>query len=412
MKSPPPPPWIFCQLGSREHYAIPRLLHRRGRLAALLTDFWAPPGSLWHRLGPAIPARLRERFHPELAEARVLHPGIRRPLFDLRSRALRRTPWETTLRRNAWFQAWHQRRLHALLDRDLRGRPGVFFAFSYAAGDLLRAFRSRGWKTILGQIDPGKLEEDLVAAEAARIGAETGFARPPATYWKSWHTELEAADLVAVNSPWSAEALVRQGVSDKKLRVLPLAYEAPSAPRPREYPPAFTPERPLRVLYLGQIILRKGAHLLLETMAGLPDAPIELSFVGPADLPLPAPADGWPRIVATGPVSRREAAEHYRRADCFILPTLSDGFALTQLEAQATGLPVLASRFCGAVVQDGVNGRIIDPLTPERIREILTWCLDHPRELARLAGASGIDPSFSLTALDQNLVSLETELWP
>jgi glycosyltransferase involved in cell wall biosynthesis len=45
----------------------------------------------------------------------------------------------------------------------------------------------------------------------------------------------------------------------------------------------------------------------------------------------------------------------YERADLFLFPTLSDGFGLTNLEAQAWSLPIVASRFCGEVVRDGVN---------------------------------------------------------
>ena len=60
------------------------------------------------------------------------------------------------------------------------------------------------------------------------------------------------------------------------------------------------------------------------------------------------------------PVTRKQAAEFYRDADVFILPTLSDGFAITQLEAQAHGLPVIASKNCGKVVENGVNGIILD----------------------------------------------------
>ena len=39
------PSWICCQVGAREHYAVPRALHRAGALHALVTDAWAdPPG--------------------------------------------------------------------------------------------------------------------------------------------------------------------------------------------------------------------------------------------------------------------------------------------------------------------------------------------------------------------------------
>ena len=43
----------------------------------------------------------------------------------------------------------------------------------------------------------------------------------------------------------------------------------------------------------------------------------------------------------------------------FVLPTISDSFALTQVEAMANGLPVIATRRCGEVVADGVDGRIV-----------------------------------------------------
>ena len=45
----------------------------------------------------------------------------------------------------------------------------------------------------------------------------------------------------------------------------------------------------------------------------------------------------------------------------FVLPTLSDGFAITQLEAMAHGLPVVATPNCGRVVTDGEDGLIVPP---------------------------------------------------
>jgi len=66
-------------------------------------------------------------------------------------------------------------------------------------------------------------------------------------------------------------------------------------------------------------------------------------------------------------VARSECARVYRDADVFILPTLSDGYALTQLEALSYGLPVIASRHCGAAVTHGENGWILDDLEPATI---------------------------------------------
>ena len=40
---------------------------------------------------------------------------------------------------------------------------------------------------------------------------------------------------------------------------------------------------------------------------------------------------------------------------------------ITQLEAMAQGMPVIASMNCGPVVEDRVNGLLLDDLSPETI---------------------------------------------
>jgi glycosyltransferase involved in cell wall biosynthesis len=64
-----------------------------------------------------------------------------------------------------------------------------------------------------------------------------------------------------------------------------------------------------------------------------------------------------------GSVPREDAARFYRDADVFLFPTFSDGFGLTQLEAQAWKLPVIATKFCGDVVEDGKNGYLLPEIT-------------------------------------------------
>ena len=76
-----------------------------------------------------------------------------------------------------------------------------------------------------------------------------------------------------------------------------------------------------------------------------------------------------------GAVTRNQAANYYRNADVFILPTLSDGFAITQLEAQAHRLPLIASSRCGDVVEHNVNGLLLNDPSVEAIESAIRFCL-------------------------------------
>jgi glycosyltransferase involved in cell wall biosynthesis len=153
----------------------------------------------------------------------------------------------------------------------------------------------------------------------------------------------------------------------------------------------------LRVLFLGQINLRKGIGRLLDAMRLLKDGEVELTLAGPSEVDTASWAD-LPRVNWIGPVARSEVANYYRMADLFILPTLSDGYALTQLEALAYGLPVLASKSCGNAVTHGQNGWILEDLEPETIAQALMMA----RQELPLANVRA--PQFSLKDLATRLV--------
>ena len=92
--------WICCQLGAREHYAIPRALVRLGMLDYLLTDAWVRPSSLLAKRAP----KLGERFHNELSDAPVTAFNSSLIAFETLARARGLRMWSSLLARNRWFQ--------------------------------------------------------------------------------------------------------------------------------------------------------------------------------------------------------------------------------------------------------------------------------------------------------------------
>ena len=399
--------WICCQIGAREHYSVPRALFRKKALRLLITDAWVQPWSVIRALGSG----LRERFHPELASASTKAWNIGLIAFEAAARIRKLSEWQRVISRNRWFQrracAYLGRKAETLKSETLKTEL-IIFAYSYAARDIFRFAKQRGWKTALGQIDPGPVEEKIVADEAARVPELAGDWRPaPPEYWDNWQEECSLADHIIVNSKWSRTCLLKAGVNGEKVSVIPLAYEPITNTQiTRAYPARFTRDRPLRVLFLGQVNLRKGVAHLFNAIRSFKDEPIEFWFVGPMQVFIPSELQNNPRVRWFDVVSRGEVDSFYRKADLLILPTLSDGFGLTQLEAQAWSLPIVASRFCGEVVRDGQNGLLLENITGETIREVLRQCIANPELLAQFAAGSGNLEVHSLDEVSERLFEL------
>jgi glycosyltransferase involved in cell wall biosynthesis len=259
---------------------------------------------------------------------------------------------------------------------------------------------------VLGQIDAGPPEERIVERLYAEDPAQRGqWEKPPSQYWADWREECALADRVVANSCWSKAALEEEGVPASKIRIVPLAYEGPAdaAEFRREYPSAFTRSRPLRVLFLGNICLRKGVGPLFDAIRLLRGHPVEFWFVGALQVLIPVDLRNDPQITLVGAVPRSETAKFYRDADVFMFPTFSDGFGLTQLEAQASALPVIASRNCGNVVEDGRSGLLLNEINGQEIASSLGYLIANPLELAQMSvGAAQRAAAYRLNCISHN----------
>jgi len=87
---------------------------------------------------------------------------------------------------------------------------------------------------------------------------------------------------------------------------------------------------------------------------------IEFLLAGPLYISGEAVRSFPANIKILGRVTRDKLGEVYSQAHVFVLADhFSDGFAVTQLEAMAHGLPVVVTPNCGRVVTDGVDGLVV-----------------------------------------------------
>ncbi|NET72266.1 MAG: glycosyltransferase family 4 protein [Sphaerospermopsis sp. SIO1G2] len=377
-----PSNWICCQIGARENYSIPRFIYQQQQLTHLITDAWVLPQSILRFLPKKILANLRERYHPDLKQASVHSFTNSLIKFEVLQKIYQNTGWERVIARNSWFQKQAIKTLYSL--KENIATPNILFSYSYAALELFRFAKKQGWHTILGQIDPGIEEEKIVMQEYERFPQYRGNWQPaPAEYWQNWRKECDLADTIIVNSNWSWQLLAKAGVDSQKIQVIPLLYTQPQAAINfiRNYPNSFSHEHPLKVLFLGQVILRKGIASVLDAVDLLNGYPVEFLIVGSQQIDIPFVFKNHPQIHWIGHINRSETAQYYQMADIFLFPTLSDGFGLTQLEAQAWKLPIIASGFCGSVVTDGVNGWVLEKVTGEEIANLIKSILKNNAQL-------------------------------
>lgn len=128
---------------------------------------------------------------------------------------------------------------------------------------------------------------------------------------------------------------------------------------------------PLRILFVGNVIGRKGLHELVAALALLSRENWHLSVVGSLDVE-PAYARRirqqvqsgglGDRITLHGAVSRSTLQEQLRISHLLAVPSY-EGFGIVYLEAMAFGLPVLASTMgaAGEIVTQDVDGWLVAP---------------------------------------------------
>lgn len=375
---------IICiHIGARAHYLLPKSLASQDKLETMITDTWIG-SALVRKLLARFPLRLvksfSNRFTPEINGLQVKHFSCRFLLTEVWLRMKYKNSWEQIIARNKYFQ-------HLALPIFLQLPATTVLGTSYTSLDIFTAAAKRGQKKILFQIDPGVKEEKIVAAIIEKNAAvfPTSWQKAPAAYWQDWQKECSLSDVIMVNSDWSRQGLIEEGIDPAKIKIVDLPFQLGSqhGQFEKNYPAQFSKERPLRCLYLGTLTLRKGIHVVLEAAKRMTDYPVEFILVGHTEIN--ESLLQLPNISYKGPATRAATDDYYKDADVFLFPTFSDGFGLTQLEAMAWQLPVIASLYCAHVVKDQYNGITMQQNDSNTLVNILTQLINQPGQLKELS---------------------------
>ncbi|MFO7537666.1 MAG: glycosyltransferase family 4 protein [Chloroflexota bacterium] len=129
---------------------------------------------------------------------------------------------------------------------------------------------------------------------------------------------------------------------------------------------------PLRLIYVGNVVQRKGLDLLLDVLLSLPGHQWRLTVIGSLEMEPDYAARLQQQVGQRGRANNvrwlgslpnAEVASHLQAAQLFVMPSRYEGFGIVYMEALGAGLPVLATTAgaAGEMIRSGVNGYLIDP---------------------------------------------------
>lgn len=208
---------------------------------------------------------------------------------------------------------------------------------------------------------------------------------------------IRSADAVTAISTSTARAV--RGLCDRPVAVVPYAAVIPDVSPDGIRPALSNSGDPVRLLFVGRLVERKGVEVLVRALARLRhQRDAELVIVGSGNredsVRQTAALEGVADYVHfRGFVTAERLAQEYAESDIFVLPAVVDsrgdteGLGVVLLEALAYERPVVASRAGGIpdIVIDGETGWLSDPGDSEVLARRILDVISDPDEARRVA---------------------------
>lgn len=195
---------------------------------------------------------------------------------------------------------------------------------------------------------------------------------------------LDLADHIVVTSPQLFSTSDILDKYQKKIQIIPLSFD-PLFQFDSEIFRKFPFERPFKLLFVGKLRKYKGVGFLIEAIKNLN---VNLAIIGDGEeernlqeqvthLNLSS------RVKFYKNVDNQRLSEFYADADLFILPSINEAeaFGVVQLEAMASGMPVINTMLNSGVPYVSLNevtGLTVPPKDVVRLQEAIARICNDP----------------------------------
>jgi colanic acid/amylovoran biosynthesis glycosyltransferase len=170
-----------------------------------------------------------------------------------------------------------------------------------------------------------------------------------------------------------------------------------------------------RLLFVGRLVAAKGLPILLEAVAQVEDAILEIAGDGPDRKRLEEKVRSLGishRVMFLGYQSQAQVRARLKQTDVFVLSSFAEGIPVVLMEAMAAGVPVVATRIAGIpeLVRDEENGLLISPGDSDAASAAIRRLLQDAslRNHIATAGRKVIEREFNIRTESRWLVTILT----
>jgi colanic acid/amylovoran biosynthesis glycosyltransferase len=175
----------------------------------------------------------------------------------------------------------------------------------------------------------------------------------------------------------------------------------------------------LRIVTVARLVDKKGLdhgiRAVVDLQARNPQLRVEYRIIGDGPLrgrlaELVRELKATEGVELVGSATTPEVMRRLHEADLFLLPSLMEQAGYVLLEAQSTGLPIVATRVGGVpdMVREGRSALLVKPADPAALADALQWMVEHAAEWPAMGreGRAHVESRHDVEALKPRLAEI------
>lgn len=209
------------------------------------------------------------------------------------------------------------------------------------------------------------------------------------TIRKKQKKTLDFADKILCVAKWQIDAGIQRGIPEDKLQCVPLGVDMELFKKgdtdliKKEL---FIQNDTKIVLYVGQLIPRKGLNYLIESIPNILNKHKNIIFIiiGTGShkkylINLCLQKNIQKSVQFLGGIDISQLIKWYSIADIFVLPSLKEGRPIVIYEAMSCELPIIATDAGGVSeqVENGYNGFVVKPGDSKALADNIAYLLEN-----------------------------------